>query len=154
VIAATIWRAHGQLAVRRSRRRRPAAVLVLGGTGYGLTAALTEHAASPVGTSTKTAALTAVSGCTRLKEAFETLAQMNGTSLVIKTASGQPMTVTTTASTMVSVSGALLSDITNGASIAVAGPSSDGTIAATHVVVGWPQSDDETLKPVPGPARH
>jgi hypothetical protein len=126
-----------------------AAVLVLGGAGYGLTAALTAQAASPAGTSTNTAALTAVSGCTSLKETSGTLAQMNGTSLVIKTASGQPVTVTTTASTMVSVSGAPLGDITNGASIAVAGPSSDGTIAATHAMVGWPQSDSKTLR-LPG----
>ena len=126
-----------------------AAVLVLGGARYGLTAALTGHAASPAGTSTKTASLTAVTGCTRLKEASGTLAQMNGTSLVIKTASGQPVTVTATTSTMVSVSGAPLSDITNGASIAVAGPTSDATIAATLVVVGWPQSSNETLR-MPG----
>jgi len=120
--------------------------VVLGGGGYGLTAALTRHVAGPVGSSTKTA-LTAVSGCTALKEASGTLEQVNGTSLVIKTASGQPVTVTTTASTLISVSGAPLSDITNGVSIAVAGPSSDGTVAATTVVVGWPHSNDTPRLP-------
>src|SRR5260370_11751042 len=81
-----------------------AAVLVLGGARYGLTAALTGHAASPAGTSTKTASLTAVTGCTRLKEASGTLAQLNGTSVVIKTASGQPVTLTPTAATLVAAS--------------------------------------------------
>ena len=126
-----------------------AAVLLLGGAGYGLTAALTGHVAGPAGTSTKTAALTAVSGCTGLKQASGTLEQVNGASLVIKTASGQAVTVTTTASTLVSVDAAPLSDITNGASIAVAGPGSGGTIAATTVVVGWPHSNDKTLR-LPG----
>ena len=65
---------------------------------------------------------------------------MNGTSLVIKTASGQPVTVTTTASTFMSMSGPLLSDITDGASVDVRGASSDGTIAAAIVTVGQPFS--------------
>ena len=41
--------------------------------------------------------LTAVSGCAALESASGTLEQVNGSSLVIKTASGQPVTVTTTA---------------------------------------------------------
>ena len=65
---------------------------------------------------------------------------MNGASLVIKTASGQPVTVTTTASTFVSMSGPLLSDITDGASVVVRGHSSDGTIAAAIITVGPPFS--------------
>ncbi len=65
---------------------------------------------------------------------------MNGSSLVIKTASGQPVTVTTTATTFVSMSGPLLSDITDGASVMVRGYRSDGTIAAAIVTVGQPFS--------------
>ena len=91
------------------------------------------------GTSTETA-LTAVTGCTQLEQADGTLKQVNGSSLVIQTASGQPVTVTTTASTFVSMSGALLSDITDGASVMVRGYSSGGTIAAAIVTVGQPLS--------------
>ncbi len=84
--------------------------------------------------------LTAVSGCAGLEQADGTLEQVNGTSLVIKTASGQPVTVTTTASTFVSMTGSLLTDITDGASVDVRGHSSDGTIAAAIVTVGPPFS--------------
>jgi predicted anti-sigma-YlaC factor YlaD len=86
------------------------------------------------------AALTSVTGCTQLQQADGTLEQVNGTSLVIKTAGGQPVTVTTTASTFMSMSGPLLSDITDGASVDVRGASSDGTIAAAIVTVGQPFS--------------
>ena len=85
-------------------------------------------------------ALTAVTGCTQLEQADGTLEQVNGTSLVIRTASGQRVTVTTTASTFVAVSGPLLSDITDGASVMVRGHSSDGTITAAVVTVGPPFS--------------
>jgi predicted anti-sigma-YlaC factor YlaD len=84
--------------------------------------------------------LTAVTGCTQLEQATGTLAQVNGTSLVIKTASGQPVTVTTAASTFVTLSGPLLSDITDGATVDVRGSSPDGTIAAAIVTVGPPFS--------------
>jgi hypothetical protein len=84
------------------------------------------------------AALTAVTGCPQLEQADGTLEQVNGGSLVIKTAGGQPVTVTTTAATFVATSGPLLSDITDGASVMVRGPSSDGTIAAAIVTVGPP----------------
>jgi pimeloyl-ACP methyl ester carboxylesterase len=86
------------------------------------------------------AALTAVTGCSRLEQADGTLEQVTGTSLVIKTASGQPVTVTTTASTFVAMSGPLLSDITDGAPVIVRGHSSGGTIAAAIVTVGPPDS--------------
>ncbi len=87
------------------------------------------------------AALTAVTGCTQLEQADGTLAQVTGNSLVIKVASGQPVTVTTTASTFVTMSGPLLSDITDGASVTVRGGyGSDGTIAAAIVTVGPPFS--------------
>jgi hypothetical protein len=85
-------------------------------------------------------ALTAVTGCSQVQQADGTLEQVNGSSLVIKTASGQPVTVTTTATTFVSMSGPLLSDITNGASVMVRGSESDGTIKAAIVTVGQPFS--------------
>jgi hypothetical protein len=84
--------------------------------------------------------LTAVTGCTRIEQADGTLEQVNGSSLVIKTASGQPVTVTTTAATFVTMSGPLLSDITDGASVMVRGHSSGGMIAAAIVTVGQPFS--------------
>ena len=84
--------------------------------------------------------LTAVTGCSQLEQADGTLEQVNGNSLVIKTASGQPVTVTTTATTFVSMSGALLGDITDGASVMVRGSRSDGTIKAAIVTVGQPFS--------------
>jgi hypothetical protein len=109
-----------------------AALVLLGAVGYGAITALTRHAPGTV--------LTAVSGCAGLEQAEGTLEQVNGSSLVIKTASGQPVTVTTTASTFVSMSGALLNDITDGASVDVRGHSSGGTIAAAIVTVGPPFS--------------
>jgi hypothetical protein len=89
--------------------------------------------------STKTT-LTAVTGCTQFEQADGTLERVNGTSLVIKTASGQPVTVTTTASTFVTASGPLLSDITDGATVDVRGSTSHGTIAAAIITVGQPFS--------------
>jgi hypothetical protein len=85
-------------------------------------------------------ALTAVTGCSELEQADGTLEQVNGSSLVIKTGSGRPVTVTTTATTFVSMSGALRSDITDGASVMVRGSESDGTIKAVIVTVGQPFS--------------
>jgi hypothetical protein len=107
-----------------------AALVLLGFAGYLSAAALTGHASGPV--------LTAVSGCTALEQASGTLEHVNGSSLVIKTASGQPVTVTTTASTTVAVSGTLLGGIPDGTSVTVAGPSSRGTIAAAIVSVRPP----------------
>jgi hypothetical protein len=82
--------------------------------------------------------LTAVSGCSQLRQADGTLEQVHGSSLVIKTAGGQPVTVTTTAATFVSMSGALLHDITDGASVMVRGSGSRETIQAAIVTVGQP----------------
>jgi anti-sigma factor RsiW len=113
-----------------------AALVLIGGASYGMSDALTGHAPGPAGTGATTAALTAVQGCAGLKQADGTLEQVNGSSLVIKMASSQPVTVTTTASTKVSVLGARLSDITDGASVMVAGHGSDGTIAAQNVSLG------------------
>ena len=112
-----------------------AALVLLVGVGA-VTGLVHVHLSGP---STETA-LTAVTGCTQLEQADGTLEQVNGSSLVITTASGQPVTVTTTATTFVSMSGPLLSDITDGASVMVRGNSSDGTIAAAIVTVGQPFS--------------
>jgi len=84
--------------------------------------------------------LTSVTGCSQVQQADGTLEQVSGTSLVIQTASGQPVTVTTTSATFVSLSGALLGDITDGASVMVRGYSSSGTIAAAIITVGQPFS--------------
>ncbi len=113
-----------------------AAALVLL-VGVGAVTGLVHVQLSGPGTQT---ALTAVTGCTQLEQADGTLEQVNGSSLVIKTASGQPVTVTTTAATFVSMSGPLLSDIMDGASVMVRGHSSHGTIAAAIVTVGQPFS--------------
>ena len=85
-------------------------------------------------------ALTAVTGCSQIEQVDGTLEQVNGGSLVIKAAGGRAVTVTTTATTFMSSSGALLSDITDGASVMVRGSGSDGTIKAAIVTVGQPFS--------------
>jgi hypothetical protein len=112
-----------------------AALVLLAGVGA-VTGAVHVHFGNN-GTQT---VLTAVTGCTQIQQADGTLEQVNGSSLVIKTASGQPVTVTTTATTFVSMSGALLSHITDGASVMVRGSRSDGTIKAAVVTVGQPFS--------------
>ena len=112
-----------------------AALVLLVGVGE-VTGTVHVHLSGP-GTGT---ALTAVTGCSQLEQADGTLEQVNGSSLVIKTASGQPVTVTTTATTFVSISGPLLGDITDGASVEVRGDSSGGRIAAAIVTVGQPFS--------------
>ncbi len=112
-----------------------AALVLIVGVGT-LTGLVHVHLSGP---STQTT-LAAVTGCTQIEQADGTLEQVNGSSLVIKTASGQPVTVTTTATTFVSMSGALLSYITDGASVMVRGYSSDGTIKAAIVTVGQPFS--------------
>jgi hypothetical protein len=113
-----------------------AALVLLGGGAYGAVGALTGHAPGTARTGTKAAVLTAVGGCAGLEQASGTLGQVSGSSVVIETASGQPVTVTTTASTLMSVSGAPLSDITDGMPVMVLGTSSAGTIAADNVIVG------------------
>jgi hypothetical protein len=113
-----------------------AAVVLLVGLGLGVGAIRVGIG----GTGTSATVLTAVDGCTALRQAGGTLERVNGNSLVLKTASGQPVTVTTTASTFISTSGPLLSDITDGASVMVRGGGSGGTIAAVIVTVGQPFS--------------
>jgi hypothetical protein len=107
-----------------------AALVLLGGAGYLSAAALTGHAPGTV--------LTAVSGCAALEQASGTLGQVNGSSLVIKTASGQPVTVTTTAATTLGVSGRLLGSIPDRTSVTVAGTRSGARIAAVIVSVRPP----------------
>ena len=120
---------------RRTVLASAAAALVLIGAGYGVGAAEWRHAPGTAGSGTGTA-LTAVTGCAQLEQATGTLEQVNGSSLIIRTASGRPVTVTTTAATRMNASGALVADITDGAAVLVAGPSSGGTIAADFVVLG------------------
>lgn len=84
--------------------------------------------------------LTAVTGCSQIEQADGTLEQVTGSNLVIETATGQLVTVTTTPATFVSVSGALLSDIADGASVMVRGSTSGGVIEAAIVTVGQPFS--------------
>ncbi len=111
------------------------ALVLLVGVGA-VTGLVHVHLSGP-GTET---ALTAVTGCTELEQADGTLEQVNGSSLVIKAADGQPVTVTTSATTFVSMSGALLGDITDGASVMVRGYRSGGMIQAAIVTVGQPFS--------------
>jgi hypothetical protein len=133
-----------------------AALVLIGCASYGVSAALTGHAPGTARTGARTAALTAVTGCAGLVQALGTLEQVNGTSLVINTASGQPVTVTTTATTNENVSQAPLSDITNGAYVIVTGHNSDGTIEVgqappSQVVVGLPPGTPAGLMgPHPG----
>jgi hypothetical protein len=115
-----------------------AALVLIGGASYGVSAALTGHASRTAATGTTTTALTSVNGCAGLKRADGTLEQVKGTSLVIKTATGRSVSVTTTASTMVAMSGVPLSYLTDGTRVIVAGSMSGGTIAAQHVTFGWP----------------
>lgn len=96
--------------------------------------------------------LTAVSGCAGLEQADGTLTQVNGANLVIESAGGRPVTVTTTASSFISMSGPLLPAITDGSSVRVRGDSAGGVIRATIVTVGQPFSavNPPGLSPVQG----
>ena len=134
---------------RRTRQLVPAAwrraMLVAAGAAAALVLLVGIGAAAGVvhvhvGGHSPEPVLTSVSGCSRLEQADGTLEQVNATSLVIQTASGRPVTVTTTASTFVSMSGALLSDITDGALVMVHGYGHDGTVQAAIVTVGQPFS--------------
>jgi hypothetical protein len=135
---------HTQPRVPAGPRRRTilaaaaAAVVLLGVAGYGASNFVhITFGTSGAGAGT---VLTAVGGCAGLQEANGTLAQVSGSNLVIKTASGQPVTVTTVPSTLVSMSGPLLSEIRDGAPVMVRGHSSGGTLAAVIVTVGQPFS--------------
>jgi hypothetical protein len=145
----------GRRALTRHGRR---ALLVAGGAaatlvlfvGVGIGTGTMQVSLGGGGASTEPV-LTAVSGCTALESASGTLEQVNGSTLVIKTAGGQPLTVTTTAATEageVGASGSLLGDITDGASVTVSGLSSDGTIAAFFIIVANPAQQHP--QPPPG----
>jgi hypothetical protein len=107
-------------------------LLLVVGTAAGL---VHVHLSGPGSGSGSETTLTSVSGCTQLGQADGTLERVKGADVVIKTASGQLATVTTTATTRLAASGALLGDVTDGAAVTVAGTSSDGTLAADFVVV-------------------
>jgi hypothetical protein len=112
-----------------------AALVLLIGIGAVLGVVHVHLSGSGPGTGT---ALTGVTGCSQIEQADGTLEQVKGSSLIIKTAGGQPVTVTTTATTFVSMSGALLGDIKDGASVMVRGFMSNGTMKAAIVAVGHP----------------
>jgi hypothetical protein len=114
-----------------------AALVLLIGVGI-VTGAVHVH----FGNNGTEAAFTAVTGCAQLQRADGTLERVNGSSVVIKTASGQPVTVTTTAATKVTASGALVGDITDGATVLVAGTGSDAAVTADLVLVNGPASLD------------
>ena len=134
---------------RRTGRLVPAgtwrrALLVVGSAAAALVLLVGVGVAAGVvhvhlGSSSETT-LTAVTGCAQLEQADGTLERVNGSSVVIKTASGQPVTVTTTATTKVTASGALLGEITDGAAVLVAGAGSDGSITADLILVNGPAS--------------
>ena len=126
-----------------------AAAIVVGGAGYGLAATFGGHATSPAG-SAKTTALTAVNGCASLAQVTGTLEQVNGSSLVVRTSSGQSVTVTATAATRINLSSASLSDITDGSPVRVNGVEANGMIAAQKVAVGEPTSPGNGKTPPPG----
>jgi hypothetical protein len=130
----------------RDARRRPLkvpirrALLVAGSAAAALVVLVAVGAAAGLvhvslnGPSTSTN-LMAVSGCPALEQASGTLEQVYGRTLVVKTAGGQSITVTTTSATLVSQTGALPADITNGATVTVGGRSSGGIVAASFVVI-------------------
>lgn len=131
----------------RSRRRllviaaAAAGVLVIGGTSYGLTAGLGgsgPSAGTPDadGHAATGAGLAAVSGCPGLEATSGTLERVNGTSLVLQTLGGAPVTVTVPASAKVTrqVTGSV-SDIADGTQVIVRGTGSAGTIAAQSISI-------------------
>jgi hypothetical protein len=123
-----------------------AALVLVGAVVYG--ASNVVHISFGTGGTGAGTVLTAVSGCAAVEQASGTIEQVNGSSMIIRTASGQPVTVTTTTATRVGESGALRGDITDGASVTVAGPSTDGTIAASLVLIANPAQQHP--QPPPG----
>lgn len=126
-----------------------AGLVLVGGAVYGAAASHLVHVSpnsgGPVTSTAGPAALTAVTGCSQLMQAEGTLTQAGGGQLVVTTANGQRVTVTTTPSTFVGETGALRGDITDGASVTVGGPRSAGTVDALLVTVGNPSDDHPQL---------
>jgi hypothetical protein len=122
---------------RNWRRALPyaaaAAAVVLAGTGYTLAGTLGSTA--PQAGHVTTMGLTAT-GCTGLDLAAGTLTAVNGDDLVIRTASGRTVTVTTSAATTLRrVEAGSTSDIADGAQVLVTGTSAAGTLTATSVTI-------------------
>jgi hypothetical protein len=107
-----------------------AAVVALGG----LVAVLSGHAPGSA-TDNGGPALISVTGCSALTQVNGTLKHRSGGDLVIGTADGT-VSVRTTTATRLAVSRAPAGDITDGASVIVAGRSFGETIAAARVAVG------------------
>jgi hypothetical protein len=118
-----------------------AAVVALGGVGYGLAAR--AHSPSPAAST----ALAAVRGCAALKQVYGTLTQVNSTSVVIETASGQAVTVTTSATTAVNLTVLPLSDIADNETVTVVGPVQGGIIQARSVILGLKPGEQELNSP-------
>jgi hypothetical protein len=108
-----------------------AALVILAGVGVGTGFVHVRLSGSGTGTT-----LTAVTGCAQLAQAAGTLERVSGSGVVIKTASGQLVTVTTKATTKLTASGALLGDLKDGTPVTVEGSSSGGAIAADLVLGG------------------
>jgi hypothetical protein len=132
---------------RRTRLAGTAAagLVLVGGAVYGVAASNLVHVSRNHPGSGSDVALTAVTGCSALMQADGTLTQASGGQLVITTANGQRVTVTTTASTFVGETGALRSDITDGASVTVGGVRSTGVVDALLVTIGNPSDDHPQL---------
>lgn len=113
-----------------------AALALLVGVGEGAGIVHLSFGNGGTGSSGTGTTLAAVTGCSQLKQANGTLDQVNGSSLVIKTPSGQSVTVTTTSATFVAMSGVFTGDITDGASVTVHGSMSNETIEADVVIIG------------------
>jgi hypothetical protein len=110
-----------------------AAAILMAGAWYGLPA-WPGGAGHPAGTANE---LTAVNGCPGLAAASGMLERVQGSSLVLQTPGGAPVTVITAASSTLSrqVTGTV-GDITTGTHIIVAGTGSGGGIAARSIVIG------------------
>lgn len=112
-----------------------AAVLLAGiGTATGLAHGHTSGHESRPGPQLN---LTSVSGCAPLKQATGTLERTDGSSAVIKLASGQLVTVTTSPATRMSTFGTLSGDVTDGAAVIVVGGTENGTLDANFINVGF-----------------
>jgi hypothetical protein len=107
-----------------------AAVVALGG----VVAVLSGHAPGTAEAGNGSA-LVSITGCSALAQVNGTLERRSGGDLVISTADGT-VSVKTTTATRLAVSRASAGDITDGASVIVAGRSFGGTIAAVRVAVG------------------